>query len=149
MGTVILTTPPKAEHTSTLRFSSSTQHKHVPVSPKDMHTAALFTTARTWKGPGTGPWVNALWLIHVTEGSRAVKWMITSYTPHGWISGTVYAVTSTNPVLQHLWQVGGPWGCSCFASSSSEWFCNFVKNHPTVHLWRVCPFLYLYISTKN
>ena len=106
MGTVILTTPPKAEHTSTLRFSNSIQHKHVPVSPKDRQTAGLFTTARTCKGPGPEPWVNAMWLIHMTEGSRAVRQMITSYTPHGRISGILYAVASTNPVVA---PVAGGW----------------------------------------
>lgn len=111
----------KAEHTSTLRFSNSTQHKHVHVSPKDMHTAALFTIARTWKGPGTEYWVNALWLTHRTEGYMATRGMITSYTPHGRTSyGHRMQWQVPTPSCGVLWQVGGPWPWRCGRNDRRE-----------------------------
>ena len=155
----------KAEHTSAPRFSNSTQHKHVHVSPKDMHTAALFTIARTWKGPGTEYWVNALWLVHRTEGYMATRWMITSYTPHGRTSYG-HRLQWQVPTLscRVLWQVGGPWpwrcgrndrrehrgsgGCSCSASSSGRWFYDFVRNYPTVYLWCVPFSVSIYFNKK-
>lgn len=60
MSTVILTTPPKAEHTCTLRFSNSTQHKHVPVSPKDMSTQQHCLQL---PGPGKGQGQSPGWTL--------------------------------------------------------------------------------------
>ena len=47
-----------------------------------MFTAALFTTARTWKQllcPATDEWVKKMWYIHIMEHYSTVKTQLTYF----------------------------------------------------------------------
>ena len=52
-----------------------------------MFTAALYTTAKTWKQPkcpSTEEWIKKMWYIHTREYYSAIKRKEQQLQQHGW-----------------------------------------------------------------